>query len=864
MPEEGRERWSTRTAFVMAAIGSAVGLGNVWRFPYVAYSNGGGAFFIPYLVALVTAGIPLMILEFGIGQMMQGSAPKALRKCNRHAEWIGWFALIIGTIISIYYAAVMAYAVEYLYYAVRGIFTGGVMPWSDPRILPAAEVARGATPEAYFFTHRILDLSLEKGEMWRMVGGVAAGLVAVWVAVFLIICRGVKRVGRVVMWTVPLPVIVLGVLIVRGLTLPGAAEGIRYYLTPSFEALRNPKTWLAAYGQIFFSLTIGFGVQIAYASYRPRRSDITNNAFITSLANCATSFLAGFAVFSVLGYLAFVKGGVPVKDVITGGPGLVFVTYPTAISLMGEFGSFWPPVVGMLFFIMLLTLGIDSLFSLVEGVVTGLRDRFTWISRSLVTGAFCLVGLVTGILVFGSRAGIQWLDIFDYWTNNYGLVLVGLLQCVVVGYFFKTDDLRDRINEVSEIKLWGWWELCIRVITPIVLAYVLASEVHTALSRGALYGTSGTHFDRYVWIAPAVFGLCFVLAFLLSRRLNNLGLVGLGVLIFLVTWLGLRRPEPFQVEVKRVAPQAKEAAAGTVALEVTVEGGRRPYSCRWSLGDGATAEGLTVLHRYSAPGIYQAAVTVSDARGRHVERALQVDTHPLAAKIPEGKEPEVGGPRDRPDPLMVLFTGSAGHAVEPVGFCWDFGDGSDTSSEAVTRHVYRKPGVYKARLTVTDRLGRSASKEVSVEVEPICARIRARPLYGGAPLRVTFEARLTWRGPEGKGPPGPLPEERARNWTFSWNFGDGVTTSEREPVHVFARPGEYPVTLTARSPDGIDLTDELTLTVAVPEKPTAAGPILCALAGSILLGGLIWCLVVARRHGTGEPEEPLHGVEPEE
>ena len=255
---EQRDRWSTRTAFIMAAVGSAVGLGNVWRFPYVAYKYGGGAFFIPYFVALLTAGIPLMILEFGLGQKMQASAPSALGKANKHTEWVGWFALLVGTVISCYYAAIMAYAVEYLLYSVKGLFAGGQMPWNGI--------------EGKFFTERVRNHSTAAGEMWKPVWHLALALVAVWGAVFWIIYKGVKRVGKVVMWTVPLPVILLLILTIRGLTLPGAGDGILYYLTPDFTKLGDPATWLAAYGQVFFSLSIGFGIMIAYASYRPTRT----------------------------------------------------------------------------------------------------------------------------------------------------------------------------------------------------------------------------------------------------------------------------------------------------------------------------------------------------------------------------------------------------------------------------------------------------------------------------------------------------------------------------------------------------------------------------------------------------------------
>ncbi|HOO78232.1 MAG TPA: sodium-dependent transporter [bacterium] len=525
---EIRERWDSRTAFVMAAIGSAVGLGNVWRFPVTCYRHGGGAFFIPYFVALLTAGVPLMILEYGVGRMMQGAAPRALGRINRHTEWVGWFSLGIGMVISVYYAIIMAYSVEYLYYSFSGFFTHGIMPWSQ------ASAGFSDIYEPLFFSDVVRNHSTRAGEMWQLVWPLVGGLAVTWISVYLILSRGVRRVGKVVMLTVPLPVVVLLILVVRGLTLPGAADGIIYYLTPNFEALKDPATWLAAYGQIFFSLTLGFGVMIAYASYLPRRGDISNNAFITCFANCATSFFAGFAVFSVLGFLALQKGGVPIDKVLAGGPGLVFVTYPTAVSQMGQFGWLWPPIVGVLFFVMLLSLGIDSLFSLIEGAVGGLRDRYPRLTTRSLTAALCLFGLGVGIVFFANRSGLNWLDIFDHWSNDYGLVVVGLLECVIVGYFFQTDRLRDFINEYSEIKLWGWWELCIKFITPLILGYLIFSNLLNEFTRGDLYGAGGTDFDRYLWVAPVVFLALFVVAFALARNWKLIALLaGGGVVVAL-------------------------------------------------------------------------------------------------------------------------------------------------------------------------------------------------------------------------------------------------------------------------------------------------------------------------------------------
>jgi len=447
-----RERWSSRTAFVFAAIGSAVGLGNLWRFPYVAAKGGGGAFLIPYFVALFTAGIPLLILECGIGQRLQCGAPQALDRIRKGFEWVGWWALAVGSMIAFYYAAVMAWCWDYLWYSVRALVTGTEVPWAgDP---------------GRFFAEEVLQRS---GGPWEFGGlslPVVLGLVVTWVAIFLIIHRGLKVVSKVVMVTVPLPVILLAVLLIRGLTLPGAEAGVAYYLTPNFAALRNPDVWLSAYAQIFFSLSLGFGIMIAYASYEPRRSDVNNDAFIISLGNCGTSFFAGFVVFSTLGYLALLKT-VPVAEVAVGGPSLAFVVYPEAIARMPAAVA----LIGLLFFLALLTLGIDSLFSIVEAIITGIHDKWP-LGRDKITAVFCLVGLTVGLL-YASRAGLYWLDIVDNWMTNFGLTAVGLVECIIVGWLYKTGELRRWLNSVSEVRIGPWWDLCIKVVTPAALVVTL-------------------------------------------------------------------------------------------------------------------------------------------------------------------------------------------------------------------------------------------------------------------------------------------------------------------------------------------------------------------------------------------------------
>ena len=432
----------------MAAIGSAVGLGNVWRFPYVCYENGGGAFLIPYFVALFTAGIPLMILEFSVGHWARSAPPKAFKKIGRKWEWAGWWAVLVPFVIALYYVVVMAWCFSYMIYSL------------DLRWGSQADV---------FFKNFLGDTGTP-----TILGSISIpvvlGLLVIWLFVFLILYKGVHRIGKIVAITVPLPTILLIILTIRGLTLPGAIEGISYYLTPNFSRLTDVNVWLAAYAQVFFSLGVAQGIMMTYASFLKKKSDITNNAFIISLADAGTSFLAGFTVFSVVGYLA-ASQGVGITELGIGGPTLTFITYPTAISLLPVAASFF----GMIFYVALLTFGIDSAFSMVEPMVSGIHGKWR-ISKAKATGFMCIIGFFIS-LVFATGGGLHWLDIVDHFIANFGLVMIGLVECLILGWMYTLSKLREHANETSEIQIGRWWDYLIKYVIPFVLFLLLAIAI---------------------------------------------------------------------------------------------------------------------------------------------------------------------------------------------------------------------------------------------------------------------------------------------------------------------------------------------------------------------------------------------------
>ncbi len=499
--EEQRENWGSRSGFILAAIGSAVGLGNLWGFPYKVYSHGGGAFLIPYVIAMVLIGIPVLILEFSLGHMTQRAAPDAYRGINRRTEPIGWWGIILGFVIITYYPVILAWCGSFLIECVKGIFLhSGELAWKDSGLegvnkhffveylqtWSESDIAAGTSPWA----------------LGKIVSPIAISLAAIWMLMYFCIFRGVKMVSKVVLLTVPLPWIMLLILTIRGLTLPGAARGLNFYLDPDWSELAKPDTWRWAFGQMFFSMSLAFGVMVTYSSFLHRKSDLNNNATIIGLADLATSFVAGIAVFAILGAMAYAteQAGSPVgvAEVVKGGPGLAFVAFPYALGQLPYSAWF-----GAVFFIALLTLGIDSAFSITESVLASLVDKTGW-NRGRTLIVMSVVGFVSG-LVYCTRGGLTWLGAMDDFINSGwgGIALLGLLECLAVGWAYRISRLREHANERSDWKLGAWWDVVIRYIAPFILSVLFAwSMVEKSASPGGfLYDANG------VFQIPAIVGL---------------------------------------------------------------------------------------------------------------------------------------------------------------------------------------------------------------------------------------------------------------------------------------------------------------------------------------------------------------------
>jgi NSS family neurotransmitter:Na+ symporter len=449
-----RERWSSRSTFIMAAVGSAVGLGNAWRFPGMAYQNGGGAFLIPFLIALLTAGIPVLSMEISIGKKYQAGAPSAMRQMNKKFEWIGWWGVVTAFCITAYYSVVVAWVINYMGKSLTS-------PWLEKA---SSDV----------FLGDVLQVSNSMFELGGFSPTVLISLAIAWLAIWYCIRHGVHSVGSVINYTVVLPVILLILLIFRAVTLPGSLEGLKYYLTPDWSALLDVKVWAAAYGQVFFSLSILFSIMIAYGSYLPKDSEVTKDALIIAFSDAAMSFLSGFAAFGTLGYLSNVSG-TPISEMKHTGIMLAFVTYPEALAAMP--GGKWVVIVlSLIFFLLLFTLAIDSAFSIVEAMVTALVDKFGF-DKKKATVALCLAGFLAS-LIYATRAGLYWLDIVDHFVNDFNLIAIGVVECVAFGWIYGASKIREDMNKTSRFKYGKWWDVCIRYICPIVLFWIAVSFLY--------------------------------------------------------------------------------------------------------------------------------------------------------------------------------------------------------------------------------------------------------------------------------------------------------------------------------------------------------------------------------------------------
>ncbi|XP_054766756.2 sodium-dependent serotonin transporter-like [Lytechinus pictus] len=477
---DGRPRqravWGKKVDFLLSVIGFTVDLGNVWRFPYICYKNGGGAFLVPYALMAIFGGVPFLYMEMALGQFQRTGCITVWRRICPIMEGIGYAICIINCYVGFFYSTITAWSV---YYLIASFAT--TLPWTscgnDWNTELCASPFDGnftnasVTPATEFFQRQVLGSHLSTGinDLGGLKWELALCLLLLFTIVYFSIWKGIRASGKIVWVTATLPYFCLVVLLIRGITLEGSSMGIIYYLNPKWHRLLNAQVWFDAAVQVFFSLGPGFGVILAFSSYNKLHNNCFRDALITSSINCFTSFFAGFAIFSVLGFMS-VQQGRSIEEVTPEGPGLIYIAIPEAISQLP--GSTWWAII---FFIMIISLGLDSTFGGLESIVTAWCDRNPKTigkhREIFVLGVVCFIFL--GSLTTVTYGGQYVYQLLEGYGASTTLLLVVVLEAISVTWFYGlgnfTSDIRTMLGRTPS----AYWQLCWSILSPAMLLFVM-------------------------------------------------------------------------------------------------------------------------------------------------------------------------------------------------------------------------------------------------------------------------------------------------------------------------------------------------------------------------------------------------------
>ena len=455
MSEKKTVEWNSTFAFMMAMIGSAVGLGNIWRFPNVLYANGGGSFMIPYIVSLFLLGISFVLVEYAVGYRFKKSVGKILFEISKKLEPIAWFIVLVVFLITTYYVCVVGWDLIYV-----------VLSFTK---------AWGADPNL-FFSSNVLQATDALSGFFQIVPMVLASVFAVWLIIWLIVKRdlndGIGNVSKILM---PLLCLIVVFIVIFSLTLPGASVGYTQIFTPDWGALTNLDVWLAAFGQIVFSLSLGMAIAMTYASYLPDKSKLVDSAVTVAFSNSIFEVFNSIGIFSILGFM-FVYTGIPFDELVTSGTGLAFVVFPQVLNTLGPMGY----VIGPLFFLCILFAGITSAIALLEVATYAISEKFD-IGRKKTVTMICVLGFIISI-IFTTSLGSTILGAFDAFLNNFALLLGILIECIIFGWIYDFDKLISTLNKDSRIKVGKLWKIVIKFILPLCIAVLWIQGVYTTIT----------------------------------------------------------------------------------------------------------------------------------------------------------------------------------------------------------------------------------------------------------------------------------------------------------------------------------------------------------------------------------------------
>lgn len=434
-------QWDSSISFVFAMIGAAVGLGNIWRFSYVFYSNGGGSFFIPYLIAIAIMGIPFLILEYGVGFSFKESFLSIMRKIKPEFEVIAWILVLFVFVVTIYYLVILSWDLVYL-------FSSFTFNWG--------------TDTASYFVNTVGGSSDLTNVNFLLIPTTVCVLL-LWISVWFISYRDVDSgIGRVSKILIPALFVIMGIIIVYALTLPGAGVGITTLIHSNWNGLLNVNIWLAAFAQIIFSLSMGQAIAITYASYLPKNSKLIDNVLIVVFANSAFEVCTAFGVFSIMGYMSFING-TPITDLITEGTGLVFIVFPMIFNIMGPVGRILAPM----FFLAILFAGITSALGDFEPMLSSTSAKLGW-SRKKAASILSIIGCAFSVLLTTGISSYV-VGIIDSFVNEFGILLLIGVQCIIFAWVYGVEHFLPVLNEYSSFTIGKKWVFVIKYLLPFVL-----------------------------------------------------------------------------------------------------------------------------------------------------------------------------------------------------------------------------------------------------------------------------------------------------------------------------------------------------------------------------------------------------------
>ncbi|KAM7382349.1 hypothetical protein PAMP_002082 [Pampus punctatissimus] len=517
MEKGDRPNWENSMQFLLACVSYAVGLGNVWRFPYLCQMHGGGGFLIPYLLMLFLEGVPLFCMELAIGQKMRLGSIGAWTAISPYLGGVGLASVVTSLYLCLYYNVINAWSFWYLFNSFQS-----VLPWSECPInsnqTGFIEECEKATPTQYFFYRETLNISSSIEENGGIQTNQVLCLVLAWVMSYLFVVRGVKSTGKVVYFTATFPYVVLIIYLIRGVTLHGAINGIKYMFTPKMEELGNPTTWINAATQIFFSLGLGFGSLIAFASYNQYNNNFEHQAIIVSLINSGTSIFASIVTFAIYGFKATVnyedclertrllllntfslaEDSISLDNVFewieklnttypqqfaelankletcdleveldtaVEGTGLAFIVYSEAIKNM-PLSQLW----SVLYFFMLLMLGMGSMLGNITAIITPLQDFkiFSRMSTEVFNGIVCLFCLLFA-LGFTTKSGNYWFTIFNDYGATFSLLFIAFIEVITVSYIYGIKRFEKDIEDMLGHRPHWYWKIMWTVVSPLLL-----------------------------------------------------------------------------------------------------------------------------------------------------------------------------------------------------------------------------------------------------------------------------------------------------------------------------------------------------------------------------------------------------------